>query len=82
VLRRASAGEDQRIDLVRRARLVLEGDVARVSSFEGGVDPVDRRFVLEPAPGPLCVRVEHRDGTLSLLQLQLAPGEQRTLVAQ
>jgi hypothetical protein len=71
VLRRARAGEDQGIDLVRRAHVSIAGDVV-----------APEPLVLDPAPGPLQVRIVHRDGTASMLSLQLAPGEQRALVVE
>ncbi len=82
VLRRARSDEGERIDLVRRARLEISGDAKRVFSATGEGDREGARFVLEPAPGPLFVHVEHADGSWSQLSLVLQPGEQRALMAR
>ncbi|MBK7642633.1 MAG: hypothetical protein IPJ19_06210 [Planctomycetes bacterium] len=82
VFRTAGAESAGPTALVPRAQLVIDGDAELAASFDGPIERRDGRFVLAPAPGPLCVRIWHRDGTLSLLSLVLAPGEQRTLSAE
>ena len=82
VLRRARTDASERIDLVRRARVELAGNAQRAWGATGEVERDGARLVCEPAPGPLFIHVQHADGSLSLLALELAPGETRLLTAR